>query len=318
MGFFVIMREGETIKTMTLGEKIRKRRKQLGMTQAALAGDAVTRIMISRLESDDLNPSLHTLLYLAKRLSVPAGYLLTEEDDLHTFLRPGIMEEVRGLFRSGKWQDAVTLCEAYGLHEENCDDECGLLLCECSVRLGRIAYEKGDTVSAAAWFDRALSFAEKTAYHTEVPLGEALLCKAMLADVIGETSTPYLESYMTSVGHEIDIDRYLLLRFLRDIEEGNTAHASRVASVIRIENTLYKTLTAVWLDAANGKTEEARAALGRVLSGEVQTQLHCDPILQYRCIEKMESLSAALDDYKTAYQYATQRERMEKQYHITK
>ncbi|MBQ8577273.1 MAG: helix-turn-helix domain-containing protein [Clostridia bacterium] len=301
---------------MTLGEKIRHRRKQLGMTQADLSGEYITRNMISRLETGDIGPSLDTLRYLADRLSVPAGYFLTEEDDLTAFLRPAATKEARALMESGKWNDAYELFARNGMDGDKTDNECAMLLCDCAVHIGQNAYAAGDTTGANLWFDRALSYAEMTSYHTEVPLGTALLYKALLAEMTGETPVPYLETYVSSLGRAVDVERYLLLRFFYDMEHGDTDRAARAASILEIENPLYKTLIPVWQKAAAGESAAARELLMRVFSEEMRPYVENDPILAYRCVKKMEQLSAALDDYKTAYEYAAKRAQLEKRYHI--
>ncbi len=297
---------------MTLGEKIRRRRRQLHLTQEALAGDAVTRILISRIESGDVNPSLETLKYLAERLDVPAGYLLTEEDDLLQFLLPKIKEELRDRYRRGDDNGVFALCEQYELH----DEETYLILCECAVRLGRRAYEGGATAEAAEWFDRALSFAEETSYHTEVVLGEAVLYKAMLAELSGECPEVYLDSYASALGRALDLDRYLLLRFFADMERDGTVGPGAAHGGIPIRNPLYSALRSIWLTAAAGDVVGAQSALAALLRGENAAALERDPILQYRCISKMEQLSAQADDYKTAYMYAGKRQQLERRYHI--
>ena len=67
---------------MLLGEKIKAARRSKKITQSQLAGDKVTRNMISRIETGTANPSLDTIKYLAQRLSLPVSYLLSEDDDL--------------------------------------------------------------------------------------------------------------------------------------------------------------------------------------------------------------------------------------------
>ena len=66
---------------MELGEKIRARRAELGLTQAALCGETVTRNMLSQIEGGKASPSLATLRFLAERLGVPIGYFFCEEED---------------------------------------------------------------------------------------------------------------------------------------------------------------------------------------------------------------------------------------------
>lgn len=61
-----------------LGEKIKKRRKELFLKQKDLAGEDFTTSFISQIEKGKLNPSLKTLDILARRLEVPVAYLLEE------------------------------------------------------------------------------------------------------------------------------------------------------------------------------------------------------------------------------------------------
>ena len=64
-----------------LGTKIKQLRKSKKMTQAALVGDKITRNMLSGIENGVANPSISTLNYLADKLGVSVGYLLSEEEE---------------------------------------------------------------------------------------------------------------------------------------------------------------------------------------------------------------------------------------------
>ena len=46
---------------MTLGEKLRRTRMEKGLTQAEVAGDRITRNMLSQIENDVASPSVGTL-----------------------------------------------------------------------------------------------------------------------------------------------------------------------------------------------------------------------------------------------------------------
>lgn len=299
---------------LTLGEKIKQRRRELHLTQAALAGESITRILISRIESGDVNPSLETLKYLSDRLDLPTGYLLSDEDDLLQFLLPRIKEELREKYTRGDDAGAFALCEKYGLH----DAESSMILCECAVRLGRQAYERGAGAEADEWFDRALSYAEETPYHTEFVLGEAMLCKAMLAEMNDEKASVYLESYADTLGRAVDLDRYLLLRFFADLKT-NAAEENRPwHEAIPIGNPLYSELRRIWCLEVRGDVDGAKIALEALLHGDEAKTLERDPLLLYRCVAKMEHLSALTDDYKSAYQYASKRGQLERRYGISR
>ena len=70
---------------MELGVKIRMLRKKQGMTQNELAGDRITRNMLSKIENGEALPSLETLFYIAERLGIAPGFLLSEEEDSFEF-----------------------------------------------------------------------------------------------------------------------------------------------------------------------------------------------------------------------------------------
>ena len=62
----------------TLGERIRKLRKQQKFTLEALAGSELTKGMLSLIENNKANPSMESLTYIAKRLGVEVSELLEE------------------------------------------------------------------------------------------------------------------------------------------------------------------------------------------------------------------------------------------------
>lgn len=64
---------------MTLGQKIKHRREELGYTQAELARKTQTsQSYISRLEKDDFNPSTQMIISIAVTLDVSLDYLLLD------------------------------------------------------------------------------------------------------------------------------------------------------------------------------------------------------------------------------------------------
>ena len=64
---------------MTMGQRILQARLAAGLSQRELAGEEITRNMLSSLEHDAANPSVATLRYLAQRLGRPMGYFLGED-----------------------------------------------------------------------------------------------------------------------------------------------------------------------------------------------------------------------------------------------
>ena len=84
---------------MTMGQRILQARLAAGMSQRELAGEEITRNMLSSLEHDAASPSIATLRYLARRLGRPVSYFLGEDDS----------SEGVAAFESGAWRKSLEL-----------------------------------------------------------------------------------------------------------------------------------------------------------------------------------------------------------------
>jgi tetratricopeptide (TPR) repeat protein len=63
----------------TLGERVRTARREVGISQAQLAGDELTKGFISQIESGLVRPSIRSLQHIASRLGKPLDYFLGDE-----------------------------------------------------------------------------------------------------------------------------------------------------------------------------------------------------------------------------------------------
>lgn len=96
-----------------LGERIRELRLRLGITQKDLAGDRITRNMLSLIESGSASPSVSTLLYIAERLGTPAGYFFTStEADEGRYFKISIIDDLKTKFREKKYRECEEICES--------------------------------------------------------------------------------------------------------------------------------------------------------------------------------------------------------------
>ncbi|WP_461207684.1 helix-turn-helix domain-containing protein [Clostridium sp. DL1XJH146] len=68
------------MEILSLGEKIKRRRKELNMTLKDLAGERITPGQISLVESGKSNPSMDLLEYLAEILNVSIEYVMETEE----------------------------------------------------------------------------------------------------------------------------------------------------------------------------------------------------------------------------------------------
>lgn len=79
----------------TIGDRIRKRRLELGLSQPELASEGVSYAYISRLEGNARTPSMKALRKLAPKLGVSVHWLETGEHDPAEELAQLVLEHQR-------------------------------------------------------------------------------------------------------------------------------------------------------------------------------------------------------------------------------
>ncbi len=93
---------------MNLGERIRKLRKRLGLTQKKFAGRVVGKVdytYIGRMERGDQYPSIKMLEKIGKAFSVPLSYFFQDDSFQNSLdLLPG---EIKDLLKDRKRQDLL-------------------------------------------------------------------------------------------------------------------------------------------------------------------------------------------------------------------
>lgn len=110
---------------MSIGEKLRQARLEMGLSQRALCGDVITRNMLSQIENGSARPSMDTLIFLAGQLNRPISYFL--EEDAHLSGNALCMQAARQAYREGRLADARECLKDYQSPDALWDDEYGLL-----------------------------------------------------------------------------------------------------------------------------------------------------------------------------------------------
>lgn len=88
-----VVRYDKTEQVKALGAKLRRRRQELGMSQAQVAGDRFTKAYISALETGQAAPSYSSMLHLSDKLKVPTAWLLSEDE---IFVPPDLLDRAIG------------------------------------------------------------------------------------------------------------------------------------------------------------------------------------------------------------------------------
>ncbi|KPU44174.1 tetratricopeptide repeat protein [Oxobacter pfennigii] len=112
------------MEILTLGNKIKNRRKELELTLKDLAGDRVTPAQLSYVETDKCKPSLDLLEYIAEKLGLEMDYLLeSEKKQVSRFCEYNIklsnIDILQGNFKEAKNRILLVLetAKPYNLNE---------------------------------------------------------------------------------------------------------------------------------------------------------------------------------------------------------
>ena len=141
---------------LSLGEKIKKLRKEKNMTLKELAGDRITAAQISHIERDKSHTSYELLEYLSERLDVSIDYLLETKEMQSKKITDNLILQSEIYIKRDALDEAekeiheiIEICEEYGLSEN---------YGKCNYLLGDIYLKRKDGATANFYFEKALLY----------------------------------------------------------------------------------------------------------------------------------------------------------------
>ncbi len=272
---------------MKLGEKLKHLRKERRMTQAALAGDRITRSMLCEIEKGKASPSLDTLLYLASELDVPAAYLLDEGEDIAGYRKREAMPRIRALYAAKSYADCFRLCEEV-LAEP--DDELTFLLAACALEEGKRAFKTGNLETALAYFGEAFTYAEKTVYPTADIRATATLYTALSGNIAAPRRDFNEEAYRQLCDAAIESDLYAYMSDVPGYPYKNEYYALHQKGRELLSARRYREALSLFLSLEERKGDPGVSAY-----------------LLFRLYSDMETCYREERDFERAYKYATKR-----------
>ena len=153
-----------------IGRKIKTLRTEKLMTQSELAGEKITRSMLSLIEHGSSEPSLASLSYLSERLHVSPAFLLASASEEEMYRREAKIRDVRLAYAAKEYRICLDLCREIALPE---DDELNLLSAECAIGLAVETLTEGNLHGVTEWLDLAIEFADATRYRAPHIYAEA-------------------------------------------------------------------------------------------------------------------------------------------------
>lgn len=278
---------------MTTGQKIQKMRLVRGLTQKELAGECITRNMLSQIENDKAKPSMRTLTHLAQTLGVSVGWLLSGDWE-----QSNQAEQAQALFREGQYAACMELLE----HMETANDTLTQLRAVCAQHMAREALSEERFDEAASLAQRALAWEEKSLLSMPLLRFSALdvLTRCALTaqeETDGEGGT-LREAYLqlgAEVRYHLTMARYHLAQehlqaaereiwSIADLPEDDRAEYLILRGRIALRKEQYENAILYFRQA------EELSPLPRLLRRELYAGLE-------RCYKETE-------DYKSAYEYA--------------
>ena len=273
---------------MKLGEKIRALRRARGWTQSELAGEEITRNMLSRIESGDALPSLPTLLYLADRFGISAGYFLTEGDDLIAHHKLRRFPAILAAYRAKNYKEAVRL---YRRDFTEADDELAFVVASSALSCARDEMQRGHMKKADDYLILATELLEKSAYTTSAMRAEQALLSAVLSNVQAPRFALIGSAYEELAADAVWEDLY---RYLSEKTDG-----------YRFRDALLGAHTEARTLIARGKYADAIASLKSLEDRRAEPNFSV--LVLFRLYGDLESCYKELGNFEEAYRYASKR-----------
>ena len=271
-----------------IGEKIRRLRQNRKMTQSELAGDQITRNMLSRIENDDALPSLPTLLYLADRLHVPAGYFLSDNASLIAYKKEEFLPALKNWYSLGNYKEVVRL---YRRDFEEADDEVAFIVAKSALECAREALHRGTVKTADKYLALAKEMKEKTIYADS--RFDALF--TLLSSTLENIQLPKFalsgSDYEALSADALWKELYL---YLSEKAEGYTFRDPHFAAHVAAKKLMVA-----------GRYKEALSALSAI--EEQKSKPGFSVLVLFRLYGDIESCHKELGDFEEAYRYASKR-----------
>lgn len=269
---------------MTMGQRIRQARLEAGLSQRQLAGEVITRNMLSALEHDGANPSVGTLKYLSEKLCKPMSFFLGEQ--LPTLPETQEMEQARKAYQAGEYRACLGLLE--GLNAGEFAAERQLLAALAGMELAGEAIEARRFPYARELLERSRAAGEECPYF-----GPELEKKWLILAARAEQRPGQLGNILAKLGSE---DEVLLLKAQAALEDGNPERSGQL------------------LDAAEDRQSSRWNWLrgecwfaGKDYTAAAKCYHRAEQERPEDTAKRLEICYREMEDYKMAYYYATKR-----------
>lgn len=265
------------------------------MTQSALAGDCITRNMLSLIESGNASPSLHTLMQIARQLEVPVGYFFaTDEAESSQFEKLSILPEIHNAFQKQDHRTCLRLCDTLPCP----DQEIRFIRWNAHFALAEEALRLGALVTADAELTKAEEAADGCMY-TPIGFPPTLdYLRHLIRSAGREEIPPALANPGLFTESLVPAEFFIYVRALLALSQNDAQLAATLCSAGLIYTPAYTDLISAKCRIAAGDTAPAIPILKRLLT---------EPLgffTRYHVLTALEACAGIDEDFKSAYQYS--------------
>lgn len=269
------------------------------MTQTQLAGDSITRNMLSLIENGNASPSLGTLTELARRLEIPVGYFFAadEEEEAH-YLNMSMIGRIRESYTAGRFEECLERCSSLSHPNE----EIRMLTIRCHLSLAQKFCTECTLVSASAQLEKAAESARRSLYlptviRSTVDFSLRLIHSIQVSPIPAELGEA--RRYPQSL---VPPELFGYITALRCLDSGRNEDAYILMNSGWIHTPVYLDLLSARYLFNCGETAKASPLLHNILQSS-----SIGFFTRYHALTALERCAGAEDDYKTAYQLSTQK-----------
>ena len=272
---------------MNLGEKIRALRKRRGMTQRELAGDCITRNMLSSIENGSALPSIGSLLYIAEKLEVSPAYFFDDSERPQSELESTLC----ALYNEGEYEKCISAGTSLPASVS------GSILAQCCLNIAVSDMLAMRDKSARESLLLAKEYCESSADITDTVYNIVMCLLRMQGESfdteLDEISSATLPSY-----------RALASNFYMFLIANATA--CRDADEL-CRSSLYGLHLSARAEMTAGNHDSAKQIL-KIAMDKLDTAT--EPALAYMICDDIEKCAAADGDYRLAYEASHRKEQI--------
>ena len=286
----------------SIGTKIRALRLSRHMTQAQLAGDSITRNMLSLIENGNASPSLGTLTELARRLEIPVGYFFAsgEEETAH-YLNMSMIGRIRDAYSAERYDECLEMCASLSRPGE----EIRMISVRCCLALAEKFCRECALLSASAQLEKAAELSRRSVYlpiqiRSTTEFALRLIRSVQVSPIPAELGEAH--RYPQSL---VPPEMFGYITALSCLESGRNEDAYVLMNSGWIHTEAYLDLLSARYLFNRGETEKAMPLLRKILDDST-----VGFFTRFHALTALERCASAEGDYKTAYQLSTQKIRL--------